>query len=121
MWKSCSKCGKIHSTKYKCTVGKKYFGGDERKLRNKSVWARKSQEIRAKADYLCEVCRDQGIYTYNNLEVHHIVKIKDDPDMYLDDLNLICLCQNHHKKAEKGMMNDYLRKLAEKRENGFIQ
>ena len=73
--------------------------------------------IREKANYLCEVCRDQGRLTYNDLEVHHIVKIKDDSNKLLDDYNLICLCVEHHKQADAGELDiDYLRRLAKDRE-----
>lgn len=73
--------------------------------------------IREKANYLCEVCRDQGRLTYNDLEVHHIVKIKDDSNKLLDDYNLICLCVEHHKQADAGEIEtDYLKRLAKDRE-----
>ena len=93
MYKSCSRCGKIHPSDHKCTVGREYTGGNERKLRSTYAWTLKSQEIRERANHLCEVCRDQNIYTYNNIEVHHIEKVKDDESLLLDDNNLICLCK----------------------------
>ena len=117
MFKSCSRCGKIHDTKYKCNVGRIYAETDERKLRSQYSWTKKSEEIREKANHLCEVCRDQGIYTYNNIEVHHIVKVKDDRSLLLDNENLICLCQEHHKLADAHAIDPvYLRELASKRE-----
>ena len=114
MYKSCSKCGKIHSTKYKCNSIKRIYTTDinERKLRNTYKWQKKSRQIRDESNYLCDVCRDKGIYNYNNIEVHHITKLKDDPNSLLDDDNLICLCQEHHKQADNGKLNiNYLRKL----------
>lgn len=125
MYRACSRCGKIHSTKYKCKVNapkidySRYkYESEERTLRNTSAWANKSKEIRQEAQYLCEVCRDQGIYNYNNLEVHHIEKIRDNKDRLLDDSNLICLCVYHHKLADKGQLNkEYLIQLAEQRSN----
>ena len=41
-----------------------------------------------------------NIYTYNNLQVHHIVPIEKDKDRKLDSNNLITLCSYHHKQAE---------------------
>ena len=77
----------------------------------------KSQEIRERAHHLCEVCKDQGIFTYEDLEVHHIIKIKDDQSRVLDNDNLICLCQEHHKQADNNEIDvDYLRRLAQVRE-----
>ena len=117
MYKSCSRCGKIHDANYKCNVGRVYNGGNERALRNKYAWHKKADDIKEKANHLCEVCRDNGIYTYNKLEVHHIDKVKDAPDKLLDDSNLICLCVLHHKEADNGKLNkDYLHKLVRIRE-----
>ena len=119
MFKACSKCGKIHPANYNCTVGRVYRGGIERDLRKKWSWQKKSLEIREKAQHLCEVCRANGVYTYDGLEVHHIVKLKDAPERLLDDLNLICLCVEHHKMADAGELSEeYLSKIAEAREKG---
>lgn len=119
MFKSCSRCGKIHDTRYKCNAGQDiYKSREERKLRSKNAWTEKSLEIRERANYLCEVCKDKGIITYDDIEVHHIVKVKDDSSKLLDNYNLVCLCQNHHKQADKGKIDvDYLLDLAKKRED----
>ena len=117
MYKSCSKCGKIHPKNYQCNVGRVFSGGDERKLRSKYSWTKKSEEIRERANHLCEVCRDKGIITYDNIEVHHIIKVKDDESRLLDNYNLVCLCQEHHKQADNNEIDkDYLFNLARKRE-----
>ena len=121
IYKSCPYCGRIHPQGYICPSKPKriYRGGEERKLRNTNDWKKKSEEIREKAQGLCEVCRDKGIYTYKGIEVHHITKIRDDKDRLLDNYNLVALCQEHHKLADKGKLSqDYLRKLARKREDG---
>lgn len=117
MYKSCSKCGKIHDSNYKCKVGyQKKELSEERKLRNKKVWARKSKDIRERANYLCEVCRAEGIYNYRDIEVHHITKIRDNKDKLLDDTNLICLCKSHHKLADLGKIDkDYLLQIVKER------
>lgn len=116
MFKACSRCGKIHDSRFKCNAGKIFTGGEERKLRSSYDWTKKSKEIRESAQYLCEVCRDKGIYTYENLEVHHIDKIRENKDKFLDDNNLIVLCVEHHKQADAGKLSkEYLRKLAESR------
>ena len=55
-------------------------------------------------------------YNYNNLEVHHITKLSDDPSGLLDDDNLIALCVKHHKQADYGEVEaDYLRELVKER------
>ena len=117
MLKACSRCGKIHPYNQQCNVGRIYKGSEERNLRAKSVWHKKSEEIRERAQYLCEVCRDKGIITYDNLEVHHIIPLKIAPELLLDNLNLICLCAMHHHEADEGKIDvTYLQKLAKKRE-----
>ena len=118
MYKSCSRCGKIHSTSYECNHNRYKKDTEARKLRQKSAWHNKSREIRDKSKYLCSVCLQEGRYTYEGLEVHHITPIEEDKDRLLDDYNLICLCQEHHKQAETGKIErDYLYTLTRDRED----
>ena len=118
MFKACSKCGKIHDASSICPyVKREYTGGAERKLRSKYSWTQKSKQIREQSNHLCEVCKDKGVYTYQNIEVHHIVKVRDDETLLLDNYNLICLCQECHEKADKGLIDkEYLKRLARQRE-----
>lgn len=118
MYKSCSRCGKVHSTAYKCNYNRFKKDTEARKLRNKNSWHIKSEEIRKKSNYLCTVCREEGRYNYKGLEVHHITPIEEDKDRVLDNYNLICLCQEHHKQAELNKIDrDYLYELARQRED----
>ena len=121
MFKACSKCGKIHPRNYQCNVGRIYSGGEERNLRSTYAWTCKSAEIREKANYLCEVCRDQDKITessYQDVEVHHIEKLKENNSLLLDNYNLICLCVEHHKQADNNEIDkEYLKELARKRED----
>lgn len=115
---SCSRCGKIHPKGYVCHVEKKHYkySYKESILRSKSAWTEKSKQIREDANYLCEVCKDKGIYNYRNIEVHHIEKLKDKPELWLDDDNLICLCKDCHRLADAGMIKkEYLKKIARQR------
>ena len=117
MYKACSRCGRIHDERFKCTAGVHKASTAETRLRNLAAWHRKSEQIRQKAGYLCEVCRDKGIYTFRGLEVHHIDKIRDDQSRLLDDYNLACLCQACHKLADAGQIDkEYLFRLAARRE-----
>ena len=123
MFKSCSKCGKIHDTNYICRAGVKRnyqrYSYEEAKLRNTYAWHTKAEQIKKDSKYLCSVCKDKGIYNYNDLETHHITKIKEDKTKLLDNYNLICLCRNCHKLADSGMIDkEYLIKLAKEREDG---
>lgn len=119
MYKSCSKCGRIHDTKYKCKVGNEYkarYDYEEAKLRNTNEWHQKAEQIKKDSNYLCSVCFEEGTYNYNELETHHIEKLKQRPDLLLEDTNLICLCRRHHKLADSQMIDkEYLKQLVAKR------
>lgn len=123
MFKACSRCGRVHDSNYNCTHNKpkfdysRYSDLEERKLRSTAAWTNKSIEIREAAQYLCEVCRDKGVYNYNGIEVHHIEKLRKNKEGFLNNTNLICLCEKHHKQADKGLLDaDYLRDLARRRD-----
>lgn len=118
MYKTCTRCGRIHDAGYKCTANRFYKQTDEVKLRNTYKWKQKSKEIRYESNFLCEVCKNQDHYfNYKDLEVHHIEKLKNRPTGLLDDENLICLCKYHHKLADAGKIDaEYLKELARRRD-----
>lgn len=120
MYRACSRCGKIHDVNYKCAKGKISAPRDEsRQARGSYAWQKKSEEIRKRADYLCEVCRANGRFVYDGLEVHHIRKVRDDPSALLDNFNLICLCSSCHHIADAGGLDvGFLLNLARAREEG---
>ena len=63
----------------------------------------------------CRIFQKRGI----DIEVHHIVKVREDETRLLDNLNLICLCKDHHEQADNNEIDkDYLIELARKREQG---
>lgn len=120
MYKACSKCGKIHDINKRCYVGDTFRKKDTQanKFRRTKEWRYKSEEIREDSKYLCSICLDNNIYNYDLLEVHHITPLEEDITRGLDNYNLICLCNEHHRLAEVGKINrNYLFKLAEEREN----
>lgn len=117
MYKACSKCGRIHKANEECPLKRTYKITEESKLRNTYKWHTKAEEIKERSKYLCSVCKDKGRYTYKGLETHHIEKVKDRPDLLIDDSNLICLCVECHKKADAGDIDkEYLHRLAEERD-----
>lgn len=86
------------------------------RLRFTARWKRKSLQVRGDAHWLCEVCMDQGKVTTDGLEVHHIDKLREDPDGLIEDGNLVCLCRAHHRMADDGELSKgYLRRLALRR------
>ena len=120
MWKSCSKCGRLHKYGAACPspgpVVRRGLTPDQ-KLRSTSKWQTKRNEIKDASNWLCAICLEQGVYTYNDIEVHHITKLKDWHEGLLDNYNLICLCKRHHELADEGKIDaEHLRELARSRE-----
>ena len=119
MLKACSRCGKIHPYNYVCNVGKyrKFADTTESKLRSKRAWQLKRDSIKERSFNLCAVCLAQGVYNYDDISIHHITKIKENPNGLLDDNNLVALCGYHHRQADNGEISaDYLRQLARQRD-----
>ena len=63
-------------------------------------WHEKSQEIKLLDSYCCLMCKSLGLISPKYLEVHHIIKVRNDVSLKLDNDNLITLCVNHHKQAD---------------------
>ena len=114
---SCSKCGRIHDKSYKCIGSFIAPKNNEQSLRSTYKWAKKSEQIRERSFHLCAICRANGDFTPKAVEVHHIIKLREDPTLLLADENLIVLCVEHHKAADRGELDiDYLRKLVADRD-----
>ena len=123
---SCRYCGRIHDKKYDCGLKPKrnnYKRKDDDKFRWTSAWKKKRNEIRDRDKYLCQICSRKIYpihryqYVYDNLEVHHAIKIKDRPDLALENSNLITLCEYHHEMAEKGVISlEIIQKIIDEQE-----
>lgn len=108
MLKTCSRCG-IVSENHICPYKKHYKKNrheDADRFRKGTRWTKKSIEIRERDNYLCQVCirnlyNTINKFTYNDLEVHHIIPINEDYSKRLENNNLITLCQMHHKMADR--------------------
>ena len=46
------------------------------------------------------MCKELGLISPKYLEVHHIIKFRNDKSLKLDNNNLITLCIAHHKQAD---------------------
>lgn len=122
MKKSCQYCGRVHDKKYDC--GKKpkkdysrYQRTDSEAGRYSHAFRVKSEQIKKRSHYLCSYCLANNMLTYDGLETHHITKLRDRPELLLDDSNLICLCKRHHKLADDGKIDaELLRELARQRD-----
>lgn len=133
MLKSCVYCGRIHDRKYVCeqkaahdlkrtSRNRKYSDADQ--LRNTNAWKKKSQHIRIRDKYMCQACLNGIGYlqgrriTTENLQVHHIIPLKEDRNEALNNENLITLCEQCHELAEKGKIpRKKLVEIAQKAEN----
>ncbi len=120
MLKACSYCGRIHDTKSICKQKaeatakrqKRYGTTDKDKFRWTRTWQKKRKDIRDRDSNLCQACKADKIFTYENLSVHHIEPLVDNFELRLEDSNLITLCDKHHELAESGEISkDYLLSL----------
>ena len=117
MYKTCSRCGKIHDFNKSCYRNQKAKGlTDADKFRKTYRWHKKSEDIRTRDKHLCRCCLADIYNTYNQfnfskLSVHHIVPLEEDYSLRLDDDNLITLCDYHHKLAENNVIRRYILKL----------
>ena len=110
MLKSCKYCGRIHKKDFVCSMkpkNNKYKTSEADKFRWTKAWQRKRGEVKKRDKFLCQVCIRKLYntikkYNYNDLEVHHIVPIKEDYKLRLEDSNLITVCEYHHELAEQG-------------------
>ena len=115
MLKTCIYCGGVHPKGCICHKKPKQNKYDNRAdiFRGSAKWKNKRAYIYRRDLYLCRVCLAQGIYSSDNLSVHHITPVASDFSRRLDDDNLITLCGFHHEAAEKGEIPaEYLRELA---------
>ena len=76
-------------------------------FRSTAQWQHKAEEIKARDNYLCQICiRDLYNTTYrvksDRLSVHHAIPLQIDYSKRLDNDNLITLCDKHHEMAENG-------------------
>lgn len=108
MLKSCKYCGRIHDSKYICPnkpIRKSYKKTEEDKFRNTQAWRKKRNYIKDRDKGLCQVCIRKLYntikqYNYIDIEVHHIVPLRENYELRLEDDNLITLCKYHHEMAE---------------------
>ena len=108
MYKTCSRCGKIHKHGHTCYANSRnYYQADPKikKFRNSSDWKSKTEEIKVRDKYLCQVCLSENVFNYKDLSVHHITPLSEDWTKRLENSNLITLCDKHHKECESGKIS----------------
>ena len=112
--KTCTYCRKIHGKEINCTAKKGYYRDknaryqkdkDYIKFIKSKQWYNKSQEIKLLDSHCCLVCKSLGLISPVYLEVHHIIKFRNDSSLKLDNDNLITLCVHHHKQADSNKIS----------------
>lgn len=107
--KTCTYCRKIHGSEINCKAKRGYYRDkysryekdkDYTKFIKSSQWFNKSQEIKLLDNHCCLVCKSLGLHSPVYLEVHHIIKYRNDSSLKVDNDNLITLCVHHHKQAD---------------------
>lgn len=122
--KTCTYCRKIHGNEINCTAKRGYYreknsryekDKDYTSFIKSKKWNEKSQEIKLLDNHCCLVCNSLGLVSPIYLEVHHIVKFRNDSSLRLDNSNLITLCVAHHKQADANKISsDELHRLIDK-------
>jgi 5-methylcytosine-specific restriction endonuclease McrA len=102
---SCSYCNGLHARGFTCPSrpknnSRKKENNDITRFRSLRIWQKKRGEIKTRDKFLCQVCLLDGKYTFQKLEVHHIIPISKNWNKRLDNKNLITLCSSCHKMAE---------------------
>ena len=104
MLKACSRCGRVHEYG-QCSISaipynRKKIANDITRFRSSRAWQRKRKTILERDAYLCKLCLYNNRLNSKGLEVHHIIAIKKNAELKLDDRNLITLCRDCHELVE---------------------
>jgi len=75
---------------------KELIADDPHRFYNSTAWKKKRQEILERNNHECQMCKDEGKFSNQCLQVHHIEELKDNPARALDSSNLITICNRHH-------------------------
>lgn len=82
-------------------------------------WEQFSRNYRANYP-LCEMCESCNVVR-PSVSVHHIQKIDDAPERKLDITNVIALCDECHKRADRdAAYNARCKRLADERHNDSL-
>lgn len=124
---ACSFCGRNHNRGETCnrrikTKRKAKEANFINVFRSSNAWKKKREEIKKRDRFFCQICLlnkywTERQYNYKNLEVHHILPLRNYFDKRLQNSNLITLCEFHHTLAEDGKISiDELQDIALKNE-----
>ena len=71
------------------------------KFRSSRTWERKRTKILERDLHLCRLCLHDGYVNNKQLEVHHIISLRDNYELRLEDNNLITLCKACHERVHR--------------------
>lgn len=60
-------------------------------------WKNTRARVLRRDQYLCRQCKRYGKDTQATL-VHHVIPVENEPELYLDNKNLLSLCNECHNK-----------------------
>ena len=99
MLKARSRCGNIHGFG-ECGVPVPAYrkkSTDITRFRSSRTWERKRAKILERDLHLCRLCLHNGYVNNKQLEVHHIISLRANFELRLEDSNLITLCRDCHE------------------------
>jgi 5-methylcytosine-specific restriction endonuclease McrA len=111
----CSYCGRIHEDNYICKDKEQELKRKRNSYKVKDVykfyktkdWKSKREDIMERDMCMCQLCiRDRYMkdgmrrFEYDDISVHHILKLNENYDKRLDEDNLISFCKYHHSMVE---------------------
>jgi len=68
-------------------------------------WKHKRENVLKRDLYLCRQCKRYGKDTQATM-VHHIKPMDNNPELYLDSLNLLSLCNSCHNEMHDRVTDD---------------
>lgn len=79
--------------------------GVQTKIRQTNGYRKLRSDIKARDRFLCRHCYfERDRLTTENLQVHHIIPIAEDPALAFEEENLVTLCEECHELAEAGII-----------------
>ena len=140
MLKTCVYCGRIHDASMNCPAKaaslkkqeEKKDGArknrDEKadKFRHSGKWKQIREHVLHRDRRLCLCCLaglegTERRFETDTLSVHHIIPLKEDYNLRMDEGNLVTICAYHHELCEAGRIDrDIQRSLVEMSMQGTI-
>lgn len=74
------------------------FKGNTDVFYKSGMWRRKREEILERDHFECQKCKLKKHRLSKANTVHHIVHLRDNPDLMLSNKNLISLCERCHNE-----------------------